>query len=578
MRAARTSVEIENSEIAETFEQVADLLEIQGQSHSRARAYRDAAHVLRGLARPVRQMLEQGADLAALPGIGAELAEKIAEVARGGPLALLDELAREIAPGVTELLVLRGLGPRRVRQLHDELQVRSLEDLERALREGRLDLLAGFGPALRHNLLGAIEQQQQGARTPWALAEPHANALLDYLRASPAILRAELAGSFRRRKESVGDLDLLVAARRPAQALEHFVAFPAAGSVLARGSTRAALLLHSGLQVDLRVVDEAEFGAAFVYLTGSKAHNIALRLHAQERGLWLNEYGVFRGKTRIAAESEEQVYAALGLPFVEPELREDRGELAAARENRLPELVALGELRGDLHVHSSASDGSDSVEDLARAALQRGHAYLAIADHTASARFGRGLETVELEAHLERIERARAQVPGLQILKAAEVDILGDGALDLPEALLDSLDLVVAAVHSGLDLSRERQTQRVLAALRSGRVHVLAHPGGRLIGSRAGLELDFGRVIAAAREHGCALELNSQPLRLDLDEHYCRAAREAGVLVAISSDAHSVGELDFLHLGVGQARRGWLAREHVLNTLSWPSLARWLKR
>jgi DNA polymerase (family 10) len=570
---------LDNSEVAEIFEQVADLLEIQGENPFRIRAYRNAARTLRALPESVRAMLEQGRDLAELPGIGEDLAGKIAEVVREGHLELLDELSQHVAPGISGLLALRGLGPRRVRQLHDELGIRSLEDLERALHAGRLERLRGFGAALQKSLQASIgRRHEEGARTPWAEAEPLAQALLEHVRGSPAVQRAEIAGSYRRHKDTVGDLDLLLAAREPGTAIERFLSFPRVARVLAQGTTRAAVVLRSGLQVDLRVVEEQNFGAALVYLTGSKAHNIRLRRLGQERGLKLNEYGLFRGEKRLAGRTEAEVYDALGLPFIEPELREDRGELEAARDHRLPQLVELAELRGDLHLHTSATDGRDTLEVLLTEAARRGYEYVAITDHTSHARIAGGLGPQELEQQLQQVERAAARLPGLHVLKAAEVDILGDGSLDLPGELLDRLQLVVAAVHSGIELPREQQTRRIVHALESGRVDVLAHPAGRLLGQRRGLELDLPRVIAAARAHGCALELNAQPLRLDLDEHACGAAREAGVPVAISSDARSAAELDCVRFGVSQARRGWLERTNVLNTQPWSHFSRWLRR
>jgi DNA polymerase (family 10) len=576
---ARAPGAIDNAEVADAFDAVADLLEIAGDNPFRIRAYRNAARTLRALPDPLRERIAAGRDLTEIPGIGADLAGKIAELVHTGRLGLLDELSRNAAPGLPELLRLRGIGPKRVHALHEELGVASVDDLERAARSGRIRELRGFGEKTEAEVLRSIEHLRgEGARVPWARAEPVALALLEHLRQSPAALRAEVAGSFRRRKDTVGDLDLLVATRDPRAAGERFVAFPQVARVLAHGPTRAAVVLRSGLQVDLRAVAPESFGSALHYFTGSKAHDIAVRKLGLERGLKVNEYGVFRGARRIAGRTEEEVYAAVGLPYVEPELREGRGELEAARDGRLPALIELDDLRGDLHAHTTASDGRNSIEEMARAAKRLGREYLGIADHTRAARIAHGLGPARLAKHLEEIERARGRVGGIRLLASAEVDVLPDGALDLPDAVLAKLDVVTCAVHSGFALGEAAQTGRILRAIEHARCHVLGHPTGRLLGVRPAYRVDLHRVLAAAKEHGVALELNSQPERLDLDDVWCRAAKELGVAIVISSDAHSVDELAFLRYGVFQARRGWLERRDVLNALPWPQLRSKLRR
>jgi len=399
-----------------------------------------------------------------------------------------------------------------------------------------------------------------------------------HLSALAGVVAVEVAGSFRRRKETVGDLDLLVACRRGTDVAGRLVAHEDVARVLARGSTRTSVVLRSGLQVDLRVVPPASLGAALHYLTGSKAHSIAVRRLAVELGLKLNEYGVFRGKERLGGAREEDVYRCVGLEYVEPELREDRGEVEAARGGRLPRLVRPVDVRGDLHVHTDASDGSASAEEMAAAARARGYEYLAIADHTQAARIAGGLDPARMRARLAALEELQGRLSGLRLLRSAEVDIREDGSLDLPDDLLAELDLTICAVHSGFKLSSARQTERILRAMDHPRFHVLAHPTGRLLGEREPYALELEHIVAGAAERGCFLELDAQPLRLDLPDTACKLARDAGVKIAISSDAHDPDQLGYMDLGVGYARRGWLEAGDVLNTRAWPELERLLRR
>jgi DNA polymerase (family 10) len=575
---ARARAPIDNAMVADRFETVADLLEVDEESPFRIRAYRSAARVLRGWPRPVQDMVSRGEALTEIPGIGKDLAGKIAEIVTTGRLSLLEELEGRIEPGVAALLELRGIGPKRAKQIRHELGVGSLEALEAAARSGRLRELHGIGPKTEAEVLRAVQSLHvEGRRVPWVTAELVALALLEHLSHAPGTLRLEACGSFRRRKDTVGDLDVLVASSDPESATTSFLTFPQVERVLAHGPTRSAVELRSGLQVDLRVVTDESFGAALLYFTGSKAHNIAVRRLGVARGLKINEYGVFRGEDRIAGRTEEEVYATVGMAYVQPELREDRGEVEAALEGRLPALVELSHLRGDLHAHTSTSDGRDSIEAMARAAVALGREYLAISDPTQSLRTARGVDPVRFEKHLAEIERVRALVPKLRLLASAEVDVRSDGSLDLPEALLARLDVVVCAVHSRLDTDGGRLTRRIVKALEHPRCHVLAHPTGRVLGERPPAAVDVSAVIEAAKRHGVALEVDSQPLRLDLDDTWCRAAKEAGVGVVISSAARAVEELELLRLGVQQARRGWLERSDVRNTLTWPALRRRLR-
>ncbi|MFX1674968.1 DNA polymerase/3'-5' exonuclease PolX [Paraburkholderia sp. A2WS-5] len=558
---------IHNADIAEVFSEIADLLDIQGSNPFRVRAYRNAARSVSEYARNVRTMVAEGADLRTIPAIGDDLALKIQEIVRTGTCAMLAKLRTGMPSAVTALLRIPGLGPRRVRKLYEHLHVQSLQELERAAAEGRIHQLPGFGKQTEAQILAHIQARLDKARRfPFVQASQRAEPLLAWLAASPQVERVEAAGSLRRLRDTVGDIDIVASARDPAAVTGRFVGYEDVIEVLAHGPTRASVVLRGGLQVDLRVVEPASFGAALVYFTGSKAHNVALRRLGQERGLKINEYGVFRADTRIAGETEESVYAAAGLCWIPPELRENAGEIDAARTGALPALIARADLRGDLHAHTAASDGRASLHEMALAARERGLSYLAITDHSKRLAMAHGLGAARLAAQIDEIDGLNAQLTGITLLKGIEVDILEDGSLDLPDAILARLDLVVGAIHSHFDLPRERQTERILRAMDHPCFTLLAHPSGRLIGSREPCDIDMLRVVRKAQARGCFLEINAQPERLDLTDTACRMAKDHGVLVSIGSDAHSMAGLDDLSLGVNQARRGWLEKADVLNT------------
>jgi len=568
---------VHNADIAAIFSEIADLLEIEQANPFRIRAYRNAARIVGELGREVRTMLECGEDLKALPGIGDDLAAKMREIVETGRCRALDKLKTELPPAITELLHIPGLGPKRVRALWHDLDVQTLEQLARAARDGRIRSLPGFGAKTEANILQAVEAHlSKVRRIKLATAAQYADSLTDWLSAAPGVSRVEVAGSYRRCRETVGDLDILVVAAAGSAVMERFVGYDEVGEVLSQGPTRASIVLKSGLQVDLRVVESAAYGAALCYFTGAKAHNIALRRIAQEAGLKLNEYGVFRGSERIAGSTEESVYRALGLPWIAPELREDRGEIAAARGGRLPRLVELADLRGDLHAHTKATDGHHSLEQMALAAKEMGLSYLAITEHSRRLAMAHGLDPRRLAEQCEAIDRLNEKLSGIVLLKGIEVDILEDGSLDLPDTSLASLDLVVGAVHSRFDLPRAKQTERILRAMDNRYFTLLAHPTGRVIESRAPYDVDMLRLIRHARDRGCFLELNAHPERLDLLDTHCLMAKEEGVPVAINSDAHSREELANLRFGIGQARRGWLEAGDVLNTRRLPELRRLL--
>jgi DNA polymerase (family 10) len=560
---------IHNADIAAIFEEIAELLEIQGANPFRIRAYRNAAITIGEFGRDLPALIRNGKELPKIAGIGEDLSRKINEIATTGHCTLLDRLHNTLPTTITALLKIPGLGPKRVRALYEELHVQDVAALRSAAEQGQIQALPGFGPKTERRILQALHAQgTQERRIERALAGQYAEALAAELRHVDGVQQVDIAGSYRRCKETVGDIDILVTAMSSEAVMQRFTGYDEVQQVISQGGTRATVMLRSGLQVDLRVVGVEAYGAALVYFTGSKAHNIALRKRAQRRGLKLNEYGVFRGKERLAGETEESVYAAFGLPWIPPELREDRGEIEWAERAELPALVTRRDLRGDLHCHTRASDGRATLEEMADAARAQGLDYLAITEHSQRLGIAHGLTAERLLKHIDAIDRLNDHLEGITLLKGIEVDILEDGSLDLPDEVLGQLDLVVGAVHSRFDLSRARQTRRLLKAMAHPHFTLLAHPTTRELGKRAPIQADWLRIIRYARERGCFLELNSQPNRLDLLDTWCHAARDEGVLVAINSDAHSQQDLDNLEGGIGQARRGWLSAEDVLNSRS----------
>lgn len=569
---------VHNEDIAVIFEEMADLLEIEDANPFRVRAYRNAARTVRGLERELAEMVADCEDLTRLPTIGKDLAAKIVEIVATGRAKALDALHKEIPVSLEALLRIPGLGPKRIKVLHQELHIKTLRQLENAARRGDLRQLPFFGAKLEQQILETIAAHRTTERRfLYRTARVYAEPLRTYLEAGPGVYEVVVAGSYRRGKETVGDLDILVTARENGPVMQHFVDYDEVQDVVSKGSTRATVFLHSGLQVDLRVVEKNSFGAALYYFTGSKAHNIQVRRRAQQRGLKINEYGVFRGDERIAGETEASVLKAVGLPFIPPELREARGEIEAAEAKRLPKLITREDLQGDLHVHTDATDGHTGIEDMARAAKQHGLKYIAITDHSRHLTIAHGLDEKRLNKQLEQIDRINDKLKGITILKGIEVDILEDGCLDFPDNVLSQLDLVIGAVHHKFRLPRSEQTTRILRAIDSKYFTMLAHPSGRLLEQRDAYEVDIPRIIEAARERGCYIELNGQPQRLDLIDTYCQLAKQQGVRVSINSDAHSPDNFDFLEGGINQARRGWLEKNDVLNTCSLRELRKMLK-
>ena len=570
---------VSNSDIATLFERYATLLEIQGANPYRVRAYQNAARSIKSQGHEIRELVGAGTRLEELPDIGTDLAAKIRELVTTGEFAALAELAREVPDSLADLVALPGLGPKRVRALWTRLGVENFDELRAAAASGRVRAMPGFGARTERALLEAIDQERaRPRRIRLVSAEEQAKPLLSYLGAIPGVKQVAIAGSYRRRQETVGDLDLLLTCRRGTPAIEQFTGYEDVRQVLAKGSARSSVVLRSGLQVDLRVVTQASFGSALLYFTGSKAHNLALRRSAQKRGLKLNEYGLYRGSRRVAGNSEREVYEYLGLSFIEPELREDHGEIEAARTAKLPRLIANADVRGDLHAHTLASDGRNSLREMAAAARELGYDYLAITDHSRNTRVANGLDPKRLAAQIEEIDRLNEELVDFRVLKSSEVDILEDGTLDLPDSILRELDLTVCSVHDHFGLPREAQTGRIIRAMDNPYFNILGHPTGRLIGSRPPYPVDVERVMEAAMKRGCYLEVNAQPTRLDLNDLNCRLAHDLGLKLSISTDAHSAAGLGNLHYGLDQARRGWLGPDDILNTRSWQALKKLLLR
>lgn len=568
---------VHNADVAVIFDEIADLLELEQANPFRIRAYRSAARVVRDLSRDVATLVHDGADLTKLPGIGADLASKIQEIAGCGTCAMLVDLRKKTPPALTKLLTIPGLGPKRVQVLYGRLGIRTTDQLARAAKAGKIQKLAGFGQKTEQLIVQAVSAQAATAgRLSVAIAAQYAEPLVAYIQETPGIDQVVVAGSYRRGKETVGDLDILVTASRRSPVIRRFVAYDEVAKIVSQGTTRATVILRANLQVDLRVVAKESYGAALHYFTGSKPHNIAVRQLGQQAGLKINEYGVFRGKRCVAGQTEESVFARVGLPFIPPELRENRGEIEAARAGTLPHLVEPADIQGDLHCHTDATDGRNSLREMALAAQARGYAYLAITDHSQRLTMARGLDPRRLRVQMREIDRLNSELKGITLLKGIEVDILETGRLDLPDQVLGELDLVIGSVHSFFKLSRAKQTARILRAMDHRHFHILGHPSGRLILRREPYEVDMEQIIRHARERGCVLELNAQPDRLDLSDTFCRMAREEGVLISIDTDAHATQELEFMRFGIGQARRGWLEAANVLNTRPLAELRRLL--
>lgn len=569
---------VHNTDVAAIFSKVADMLEIEGANQFRVRAYRNAARTVGDLPQSVAEKVARGEDLSKLPGIGKDLAGKIQEIVETGTLAQLKELEEKTPPELNKLMRMSGLGPKKVQALHQHLGITNLEELKKAANNGKIRELPGFGKKTEEMIKESIQEAESQIRIKLMQAEQIAGPLIGYLKKAKGVMDIDVAGSYRRRRETVGDLDILVSCKKECEVMERFVEYEDVTTVISRGETRSSVELRSGLQVDLRVVPQASYGAALHYFTGSKAHNIAIRKLGVRRNLKINEYGVFKEEKRVAGKSEEEVYAQVDLPFIEPELRENLGEVEAAQKGELPLLITQEDICGDLHAHTKETDGRNTLEEMVRAARERNYEYLAISEHSKRVTMARGLDAERLARQIKEIDRLNEKLEDFVVLKAIEVDILEDGSLDLPDGILKELDLTICSVHYNLNLPRERQTERIIRAMDNRYFHILGHPTGRLINERPGYQVDLERVMEVARDRGCILELNAHPDRLDLPDRYCKMAKDMGIKLAISTDAHSTTDLDFMRFGVGAARRGWLEPEDVVNTRPWEELQRLLRR
>lgn len=571
---------MKNLEVGKLFNEIADFLEVKDENPFRIRAYRRAAQAIEGLSEDIAAIAERGG-LLDVPGIGKDLAGKIQEYLTTGRVEYLEGLRKEIPGGVIELMGIHGVGPKTAKLLYEQAGVDSVEKLEEQAKAGKLAHLPGVRAKTVDNILKGIAVWKSGReRTPLGTALLLAESILEKLRALKEVDQIETAGSLRRMKETVKDIDILVTSTTPGRVMDVFVGLPNVAEVLAHGDTKSSVRLNENIQVDLRVVEPECFGAALQYFTGSKQHNIRVRELAQRKGLKVSEYGVFNEKTdrRVAGRTEEEVYRAVGLPFIPPELREDGGEIEAALEGRLPALVSLPDIRGDLQMHTTWSDGTHSLAELAEGVRAKGYQYMAVTDHSKSATVAGGMKDEQVLQMIAEVRALNQRLKGFRILAGCEVDIRGDGTLDFPDEILRQLDLVLVSVHSRFKMSREEMTARIVRAVQHPLVHMLAHPTGRLIGERGAYELDMEAVLTAARAAGVAVEINASPPRLDLNDLHARRAKELGIPVAINTDAHTIGQLDYMRFGVSVARRGWLTPKDVLNT--WPErqLVSWLDR
>lgn len=569
---------VHNEDLAAAFDEMADLLALKADNRFRINAYRRASQIVRSLPEELQSKIAGGFDPDTLPGIGADLANKIRAFMKTGELPGLASLRRSIPPGLREIMSVQNIGPKRVRALYEALGVHDLKTLRAALAKHRVREVRGFGPKMEEHLGKAVEEiEGRSRRLLRSVAAQYAAALEAHLRALPGVTKLDVAGSFRRGRETVGDLDILVCSPQPLDIGSALLKYDETASLLAKGPTRSAAVLKSGLQVDVRLVPPESYGAALYYFTGSKAHNVHVRRLAMTRGLKINEYGVFRGRKRIAGETEISVFATIGLPYIDPELREDRGEIEAAQARALPTLVTRRDLRGDLHVHTKATDGTAGLLAMVEAAKRAGLEYIAITDHSKHLGLVHGLDASRLARQMNEIDAVNASLDGITVLKGIEVDILEDGTLALPDTVLKKLDVVVASVHDHFGLNRRKQTDRLLRALDRPFVSVLGHPMSRLIEERDAIECDWDKVFRRAHERPIYLELNSQPMRLDLDDVLVREAAAHEVPISIASDAHGVSSFSFLDGGALQARRGWLTKDHVLNTRSLRDVHRLLR-
>lgn len=570
---------VKNIDIANIFDRLADLLELEGENPFRVRAYRNAAATVENLPQNLEEMVKKGDDLTSLPAIGNDLAQKINDIVNHKEIDLLKRLEEKNPIDFEELNRIQGLGPRRIKKLYEILNVQNIDDLYHAAEEQKIRNLPGFSKKIEEHILEEIKKiKEKYNRMKISTAEQKALPIVEYLRENRSIQDIEIAGSYRRRKETIGDLDILVTCEDSISVMTHFVNYFDIDEVLSKGDTRSSIILKSGIQVDLRVLPQKSYGAAMLYFTGSKAHNIVIRKLAKQKDWKVNEYGLFSNDDFLAGETEKGIYNKLGLPYIEPELRENRGEFEAAESGNLPELIKLSDIKGDLHTHTNLTDGKNTLEEMAEAAQKLGYKYIANTDHSKRVTVAGGLDEKQVFENIKRTDKLNENFKDFTILKGIEVDILEDGSLDLSDKVLKELDIVVAAIHYKFNLSREEQTERILRAMDNPYLNIIAHPTGRLINEREPYDIDLEKIMQKAKENNCILEINSQPSRLDLNDLNSRKAKEMGVKLVISTDAHSTTQYDFMRFGIGQARRGWIEKNNVINTRNINQLKKIIKR
>lgn len=570
---------VKNIDIANIFDRLADLLELEGENPFRVRAYRNAAATVENLPQNLEEMVKKGDDLTSLPAIGNDLAQKINDIVNHKEIDLLKRLEEKNPIDFEELNRIQGLGPRRIKKLYEILNVQNIDDLYHAAEEQKIRDLPGFSKKIEEHILEEIKKiKEKYNRMKISTAEQNALPIVEYLRENRSIQDIEIAGSYRRRKETIGDLDILVTCEDSISVMTHFVNYFDIDEVLSKGDTRSSIILKSGIQVDLRVLPQKSYGAAMLYFTGSKAHNIVIRKLAKQKDWKVNEYGLFSNDDFLAGETEKGIYNKLGLPYIEPELRENRGEFEAAESGNLPELIKLSDIKGDLHTHTNLTDGKNTLEEMAEAAQKLGYKYIANTDHSKRVTVAGGLDEKQVFENIKRTDKLNENFKDFTILKGIEVDILEDGSLDLSDKVLKELDIVVAAIHYKFNLTREEQTERILRAMDNPYLNIIAHPTGRLINEREPYDIDLEKIMQKAKENNCILEINSQPSRLDLNDLNSRKAKEMGVKLVISTDAHSTTQYDFMRFGIGQARRGWIEKNNVINTRNINQLKKIIKR
>jgi DNA polymerase (family 10) len=567
-----------NREIAEIFDRIADILDLLEENPFRIRAYRNAARSISDLSSDIEDMARRD-ELSKIPGVGSDLAGKIKEYIEHGKIRDYEELKKKVPDGLVELLGIQGLGPKTLSKLNKELGIKNLDDLRAALDGEEILKLRGMGEKKVQDIKRGIEIFQQSTeRILLGIALPLAEEIIEEISKIPGTEGTIAAGSLRRMRETIGDIDILTMADDGEKVVKAFTQLTLVKNVLAAGDTKGSIITKDGIQVDLRVVAPESYGAALQYFTGSKAHNVKLRTIALRKGFKINEYGLFRGEERVAGETEEEIYKILGMPWIPPEIREDNGEIEAALNKTLPDLVELDDIKGDLQMHSKWSDGKTGIEEMALRAKELGYQYIAITDHSPSSRIARGLSIERLYEEKKEVEQINKKLKGIRILMGAEVDIKSDGSLDYPDEVLKDLDMVLVSVHSGFKMDRNSMTKRITTALKNPLVHILGHPTGRLIGERDPYEVDIDEVIKTAKAYGKAIEVNASYFRLDLNDINARKAADSGVKIVISTDAHHPDQLYAMRFGVGTARRGWVEKKDVINSLGLNQLMGWLNK